>query len=522
MNVGSAESASLLTVASQFLYKARSRATEHTEGAALVGLIGVGAVTELLIIFAILRPFSLVAHPQAISVYEPFTVLLGPGTTAIGEFIASVTVAAALYLLAFAFALRVRGSRSVALILFFSALFSITLMLTYPPADSDTLSYILDGRMAWIYGLNPMAIPRTAASSDIFFSVQQCCANLRSTYGPVWQLLTFIPTRLAGDGFASNEIAFRVILLPFLTGSAYLASRIAGARDVRLAPAAALFVGWSPLLLWEVAANGHNDIVLCAFALFALERAQHRSWTAAFALLTVSVLAKYVTVLLVPLFVLAVWRAEGKSALWQLAKGALVSVALVAVLFLPFWDGPSSLVGLAASSPQAGGFAWSPAWFLAVLLHGSQPLPLEISASGAGQAVRLMSLALFAIAYAVIVARLWRGRDSLPAACLYCLFFYLMFVAWFFLPWYVSPVVAIGGCLVFERPARIAMLFSITALLAHVVIAWREVLFTGSSGLLEPGTAFALVFALPFAYWIAGIPRPAWLASAFGQAAPAT
>jgi hypothetical protein len=63
---------------------------------------------------------------------------------------------------------------------------------------------------------------------------------------------------------------------------------------------------------WEIAVNGHNDMVMTAFALFALERADRRHWSVALPLLTVSVMAKYVSLILVPLLVLAAFVAEGR------------------------------------------------------------------------------------------------------------------------------------------------------------------------------------------------------------------
>jgi hypothetical protein len=66
---------------------------------------------------------------------------------------------------------------------------------------------------------------------------------------------------LGGDGLWSNLIAQKAFVAAFALGAALLV--VLAARSVapeRAVPAAVLTL-WSPLLLWEMAGNGHNDSV---------------------------------------------------------------------------------------------------------------------------------------------------------------------------------------------------------------------------------------------------------------------
>lgn len=486
---------------------------------ALLGLLAVGAVTEILIIVLVVQPLSLLAHPGRIDVL-PMRILLGDDTGGVGKFVAVATIAIGLYLLAYVFSVQCRGSAALTIILAFSALFAVTLLFAYPPATPDIFHYILDGRMAWLDGLNPMILPPTAAASDPFFSYLTCCTQYTSLYGPAWQLLLFIPTHLAGDDFVANVIAFRAISVPFLLGSAYLAARIAEARGSKLAPAAALLVGWSPLLLFEIAANGHSDMVMSAFALFAFERAQRKRWTATLPLLTVSILAKYITLILVPLLLIAAWRSDGRRALAPMVRGALLSAGLALLLVAPLWSGPSTLSQILANyraSQVVSDFAWSSAQLLSILLYAIQPLPGQLSAPAAGELAKLITLALFAAAYAAILVRHWLGRDDLLTSAVYSLFFYLVLASWWFSPWYLCPVIILASGLLPARTAKLALILSTAPLFAEALPSWYSVMF--NSAIAIPGLmAFVgIVFGPALTYWLAGLPRPGWMAAAFGE-----
>ena len=84
-----------------------------------------------------------------------------------------------------------------------------------------------------------------------------------------------------------------------------------------------------------------------------------------------------------------------------------------------------------------------------------------------------------------------------------------------FYPAYLCTLLVLGAALVPRRAAMLALIVSSTALLAHVVQGWWDILFAPDTTLVAQGAIVTLVFGPAIAYWIAGLPRPGWLADAF-------
>src|SRR5207245_9216315 len=106
----------------------------------------------------------------------------------------------------------------------------------------------------------------------------------------------------------------------------------------RQAAAAVVCFGWNPLVLWEISANGHNDVVMMAFVLLALLLLLTKRWPLAFPALACAVLIKYISLVLLPIFVLWVLRRQGRPAVRPLALGLAAMLALIVMVYVPFWS----------------------------------------------------------------------------------------------------------------------------------------------------------------------------------------
>lgn len=479
---------------------------------ALLALIGLGTIAEVFLIYAVTQPLLLLAYPKPIAINEPLAALLGSDVQGIRGFILVVAGAFLLYVAAYAISLHCRGRQAVAIILGFSALFSVTLLLAYPAGARDIFTNIVDGRMRWLDGFNPMLQAPVVAHRDPLYHDMTYWQFEPSYYGPFWYLLLFIPTRVVGTGLVANLISFRAITIPFMLGAALVASRVAVQRDPRLEAAAALLVAWSPLLLWESAGNGHNDIVMAFFAIWALERALKGRWQAAIPLLVLSVLTKYVTLMLLPLFILVAYKQLGRRCIRPLAIGAGIATLVGVIITAPFWNGFSTFAFLADHGDRR--FTSSIGTLLGVIIDGNKATAYATSPT-AGSDVHLLTLLLFGLAYGVITLRLWEGRDGLLTASFYALFAYLTLISWWFWPWYVDWLVVVGGALVARRTATLAIIFSAGALFGYAILGWRNLLFNFQSFLPFSVATVAVMFVPPLVFWAAGLPRPDWLRSAF-------
>jgi len=184
---------------------------------ALFALVGLGTLAELLLIYGVAQPLSLLAFPQPIAYSEPIAALLGISVDGVGSFLQVAGLALTLYLLAYVLALQCRGRQALWIVLTFSALFCLTLLFVYPAGARDIFTNIIDGRMRWLYGFNPMVSAPRVADFDPLFKAMTYWQDEPSYYGPFWYLLLFLPARSVGSDLVANLIAFRAITVPFPT-----------------------------------------------------------------------------------------------------------------------------------------------------------------------------------------------------------------------------------------------------------------------------------------------------------------
>jgi hypothetical protein len=352
-------------------------------------------------------------------------------------------------------------------------LFSATLIFMYPIGAADLFDQIFRARELAVYGQNPFLVPPSNLrfAHDPFRAFVGSWADTTSPYGPVWETLAALTAKLAGDDLWRNLIAFKALVIAAYAAAAGLI--YAALRRVRPGWAARglLLFAWNPLVLWETAGNGHNDMVMVAFmllALYLLARGGRMALLAP-AALALAALCKFVPALLLPALLAAIWqlrthnlsitpfREEGDDSpsasgmgvgeLGQSLAAVLASAAgfaLVIVLcYAPFWGGMQTVGALArtdlftASIPNA--------------LKDWLSVSLDL---GDAQAARLVRAAVMVVvgtsaimvaAWLLIWPRRTQERMVLAAyrACYAVLFVYLVAGTLWFQPWYQSWLVAL-------------------------------------------------------------------------------
>ena len=75
-----------------------------------------------------------------------------------------------------------------------------------------------------------------------------------------------------------------------------------------------LLFAWNPLVLFEVAGNGHNDAVVIMFVLAGVFFFVRARQTLVIPAILLGALAKFVPVLLIPTAVAALWRDRAQRA----------------------------------------------------------------------------------------------------------------------------------------------------------------------------------------------------------------
>lgn len=188
----------------------------------------------------------------------------------------------------------------------FSLLFSYPAMLSY-----DIFNYTTTAKALFFYRENPYIIMPIEFASDPFLLYTHA-ANKIALYGPVWILLTGIPYFFGFGNFLLNILSLKLLIGVFYLGMVFLIWAIS--RNIF---SVALFA-LNPLVVVETLVSGHNDVVMMFFALFSFFLLAKKKVFLGVVFLMFSVLIKYATLLLLPLFAYGAWKILKKQSVdWE-------------------------------------------------------------------------------------------------------------------------------------------------------------------------------------------------------------
>lgn len=333
----------------------------------------------------------------------------------------------------------------------------------YPIGAADIFDNIARGRITAEHGGNPFYETPRAHKTDRFYGYL-AWPDATSAYGPLWELLAAATSRVARDGVLANVLAFKLVGLAAYGGSVIVLAQIL----VRIAPARALqgvcLFALNPLVIYETAGNGHNDIVMVLFVVLAVCALTYRRHTWAALALTAGALVKFIPLLLVPLMLAAGTRAlpHWRSRIVFLCGTMLACAALVAAAYAPFWRGGDPLdlgrrATLFTTSLPAVAQVYLEQW------AGERP---------SQQIVSRLALLLTGAMTLFQAGRVWRqptlNRFLRSSALLFT--FYLLLTCLWFQPWYALWPLVFAALLPEGALARLIVLLSYSAL-------WRTVFF---------------------------------------------
>lgn len=204
----------------------------------------------------------------------------------------------------------------------------LILFFAYPAMVSyDIFNYIATAKVLFLYHENPYLIMPIQFTGDPLLLFTHA-ANKIALYGPFWILLTGIPYFLGFGNFIITLFSFKL-----LTAIFYLASVVILYRTSKNVYKTALFA-LNPLVILEVLVSGHNDIVMMFFALSAFFCIKEKKWFLLLLFILFSVLIKYATLFLLPVFAYAIFNYfRDKKVDWEKVY-YLSSLFMLAVFFL--------------------------------------------------------------------------------------------------------------------------------------------------------------------------------------------
>jgi hypothetical protein len=524
---------------------------------ALAPLAILGIISGLVYYLGFTRPFFLADYYQ-----EPLLdvgKLTGRTPLAANWWAISWTLLFASYYLAFRICptgIRVSAAfrrATLAIICVAAAVFNVCLIFIYPVTAADLYDQIFRGRITTHYARNTFLTWPSSFGDDPF--LRYVAWNTEgSPYGPVWELFAAIPSKLAGDSLWNNLVFFKVLVVLAYGASIALTYLILRSWKPEWALRGTLFWAWNPLVVFEVAGNGHNDSIMVTCLLAAVYLLVQGRRLGVLPALMAGVLTKFIPALLVPIAAAALWRdrvrmAKTGASFWErltmpptpvaltadgldgdvrtkmerrhtlssreafvkLAIGGVLALGLAVLLYAPFWQGPQTIGALGRQGLFTSSFP--------TVMVGLMERIWGVSTEIAQGAARNLSLALTAItAIALTLFVFFKGNARTPeerralinralTAFYEMLFIYLAFANLWFQPWYLMWLVALTAPLARYTNANRTVLFCIGGIVNYFVwdFLW---LWNEADGVDNNVTAVLMVYFLPLFYTLYTIVKP--------------
>jgi alpha-1,6-mannosyltransferase len=287
-------------------------------------------------------------------------------------FIAQAIVCGVLVAAATRAAERCPEGRGLVVVIGLAVVLRLMLLAVPPLTSGDAFRYVWDGRVQ-AAGFNPFrhipAAPELRLLRDeaIFPYVDKADYAV-TIYPPAAQLFFLFVTRLH-----ESVVAMKIALVA--CESVTIAAVIALLRRLGQPATRVVAYAWHPLVIWEIANNGHIDAVMVAVMMLAVWLLATGRRLRAAAAVAVGALFKPFAVLLLP----ALWKP------WDW-RAPLVVAVLVAVLYLPYLSAGAGIFGfLPAYATEERLDSGSAFWLLETLHRIFGPLtwtaPLYLGAS---------------------------------------------------------------------------------------------------------------------------------------------
>ena len=306
---------------------------------------------------------------------------LGDAGQRVPVFFALFGAAYALYLWA------VRQSDRVCLlpVVVLGVLFRATLLLAEPTLSDDIYRYVWDGRVQ-ASGINPYVhAPDSEALAHLRDAAIHPKINhphIPTVYPPLAQAV-FLISGVVWPGV----LGMKFVLVGFDMLTAWLLLGLMRRRGV---PKGRLLVYfWNPLLLVEVAGQGHVDILGVAFLVMSLLYLERERYGGAFVALGLSFLGKFFAVCMLPI----AWQrvgSGGDGGGWgRKAWPILVFWGVVLLGYLPYAEAGSRLFAALCNYLRHWEFNSLVFWLLRMLLRDGGPARIAVGALFGGAVLAL-------------------------------------------------------------------------------------------------------------------------------------
>jgi len=344
---------------------------------------------------------------------------------------------------------RRRQDKGLFSILSIALLLCVLLTVIPPLVSKDVFSNIFYGKIAARYHDNPYIVtPQRFSGDQLMVYVSLNWKNTAIVYGPLHTYFSMLLSLVAGEGVTANILVFKGAMALFHIANVIIVWFILGLIAPRRQRFGTMLYAWNPIALTIGVGGGHNDVMMMTLVLLALFfLVKGKKWPG-FVILCLSVLIKYVSIILVvALVIYLIYRREGtRERLRDLALYAAVFLLIALLFFLPFWVGTrtfsSTLRNLQLNNlDSVGGIL---AYFFTSIFRFIFFLPKSL-AETLGSVLSKMLLLPFFLAALWLAPRRAREWRDLPECFFLVTLFYLVTTS-YYMPWYfiwLLPLIAL-------------------------------------------------------------------------------
>jgi hypothetical protein len=220
----------------------------------------------------------------------------------------------------------------------------IILFFSYPAMLSyDIFNYIATSKALFFYHENPYIIMPVEFVGDPLLLFMHA-ANKVALYGPSWILLSGIPFLFGFGNFIIILFEFKLFIAAFYFAAICVIWKMS--KNIL----SIILFSLNPLVIIETLIGGHNDIVMIFFTLLSFFFLTKKKVFFAILFFILSLLIKYATILLLPIFLYALWKIfKRKKIDW---KNIFYSSALLMIM------------GFLLSPIREEIYPWYAIWFL--------------------------------------------------------------------------------------------------------------------------------------------------------------
>lgn len=318
------------------------------------------------------------------------------------------------------------------IIVFFFILFQLTLLFIPPIGSADVYNYVFRTKVLTHYHENPYLVPAGNFPDDnLAMHAQQGGGGNPLIYGPFWLLISILPTILSGGTVFWGSLSFKAVAILFNAGTLYLIFKILEKIKPEKKYLGAFLYALNPFLLFEIANNGHNDIAMVFFVILSIYLFIQEKYYLGLSFLTLSVLVKFISLILVPIYALMIMNK--KIGFFKKSSAVLISILIFfTIVYSSYMLAGGNIKIISGVSKQASLYA--------VTYMSPLPFLIELTTNISQKSIKQLGALFFIIIYFFLTLKIFALKKNSPINLIkysfFAFFLYILVGNTSLLPWY--------------------------------------------------------------------------------------